>query len=102
MEASIKVTLKLEGESYEIDLGIPSGSPTNDKPYKFSVLSKKTDGSAGDTLLDLAVGGKNNGGTTNFHVSLAPPQTVLPGETVEDLSVNVDEGTYSKATGKFS
>ena len=88
MEASINVTLNIENEKYIIDLGIPSGKPANDKPYKFSVSSNGAN-TTNHKLLELAVGGGEN-----FYVNLAPPDTVLPGNTVEDLSVNVHEGNY--------
>ncbi|NEO54834.1 MAG: hypothetical protein F6K54_18155 [Okeania sp. SIO3B5] len=105
MEASINVTLKLDNKDYNIDLGIPSGSPTNDSPYKFSVSTITTDTTDGstqtETLLDLAVGGDDGSGT-NFYVNLEPPQSVLPGDTIQDLAVNVQEGTYDTTAGTFS
>lgn len=94
MEASISVTIKSGSKSYDIKLDIPSGDRSNDKPYTFSVSEQ---GSTDGKLLDLAVGAGNN-----FYVNLAPPKSLLPASTVDNLAVTVEEGTYNSSTNKFT
>ena len=101
MEASINVTLKISTtEHYTIVLGIPSGVPSKDSPYLFSVKDKE-----GHELLDLAVGhintGANGDADSEYHFSISPPKSQLP-DTVENLEVKVSQGKYDSKTHKFT
>jgi hypothetical protein len=93
--AAINVTLKIDEDTYDISLGIPSAAPTADAPYTFSVSSGVAAGS--DKLLNFAVGGSNE-----VYVAVSPPESIMKDiPVVEDISVVVNDGGFDPATGKF-
>lgn len=94
--AAINVTLKIDQDTYNINLGIPSAAPTAETPYTFSVSS---DGAAdSEKLLNFAIGGTNE-----VYVAVSPPESILKDvPVVENLNVVVNDGDFDPATGKFS
>lgn len=95
MKASIIVQLTLGEEVYNIDLSLPSSSPTADQPFQFGVTNVQK-----DKLLQVAIGeGKQ------FYVAVKPPASLLDAassSTVTDLKVEVSEGNFNGTdfTGK--
>lgn len=91
MKASIIVQLTLGEEVYNIDLSLPSSSPTADKPFQFGVSNVQK-----DKLLQVAIGeGKQ------FYVAVKPPASLLDAassSTVTDLKVEVSEGDFNGKT----
>lgn len=88
MKASIIVQLTLGDEVYNIDLSLPSSSPTADKPFLFGVTNSQA-----DKLLQVAVGEGSQ-----FHVAVKPPASMISaasGKTVGDLKVEISEGNFN-------
>ncbi|PMJ71677.1 hypothetical protein [Vibrio splendidus] len=93
MEASIKVGLKIDQDVYEIDVAIPSGKPTTEKPYTFSI---KESGENKPQLLNVVVADKSH-----YYVAVSPPEQVKEwtADTVQSLEVVVNEGNYTPGSG---
>lgn len=96
LEANIKVGLKIDKESYDIDVAIPAGVPTPAAPYTFSIAESGEDGA---NLLNVVVGD-----STHFYVAVSPPEQVKEwtGDVVQDLKVVVNDGGYVPEDGKFT
>ncbi len=91
MQAAISVSLKVGEDHYNVELAIPSGTPTNDNPYTFSVKDKSQ-----ANMLEVAIGGKGN-----YFVNVAPPKSLMPA-AIEQLGLNISEGHYDKTKGQFT
>lgn len=97
-QADIKVGLKINDIVYNINVGLPTSSPTDEAPYKFDIAQEGTSGKEDTQLLNVVVG--NSG---HFYVAVSPPEEILAltNEVVNDLEVVVNDGDYDPTTGKF-
>ncbi|EYU14369.1 hypothetical protein C6H64_21195 [Photorhabdus luminescens] len=100
LSAVISVKLKLGQDSYNVDLNIPSATPTPEAPFLFSVVSPEKGEQPANTLLEVAIGNANH-----IYVAVAPPSSLLKetgvDKVVENLNVVVSEGKYNKTDKKF-
>lgn len=88
MKASIIVQLSLGDEVYNINLSLPSSSPTAEAPFEFGVSNVQK-----DKLLQVAVGEGSQ-----FYVAVKPPASLIDAassHTVTDLKVEVSEGDFN-------
>ncbi len=100
MNASIKVTLCINDDTYNINLDIPSTTPTPTAPYKFIVASEPPQGETAKSMLEVAVGD-----ATHYFVGIEPPKNILEiakiQDTVKSLQVVVAEGEYDPESHTF-
>ena len=99
MEAQINVSIKTEGnKKYDISLGIPSGDINDTNPCNFFV--QESNGDVLSELLNVAVGAKTD--KQHFYVNVAPPKSILPADTIENLSIMLEEGKYDPTKKQFT
>ena len=104
MKASIIVQLSLGTDTYNINLTLPQGSPSADKPFLFGVEKVGVDAVSKplqeDPLLQVAIGIEGQ-----FFVAVQPPKSLIEGAgaagLVKNLQVVVAEGEYNVADKQF-
>lgn len=97
LEASITAKLKVGDSTYDVNLDIPSTTPTKEAPYKFNIAQEQATGDP-IPLLTAVIGD-----SSHFYVAVAPPQEVLSltGDVVKELNIVANDGNFDPATGKF-
>jgi hypothetical protein len=98
LQASIIAKLNLDNTVYDINLEIPSGTPTKDLPYTFSIDQEVAQGQPAVNLLTAVIGD-----TSHFYVAMAPPTSIYANiPQIKDLEVVVNDGGFDPETGKFT
>lgn len=103
ISASILVTLVMGDDTYNVNLSLPSSTPTAAVPFIFDVTSTPTatPTATPDTLLNVAIGAANQ-----VYVAVAPPESLLESagvaNVVTNLQVVVEEGTFDTTTQTFT
>ena len=101
---TLNAAFNIDGTTYTADMNLPTAAPTADAPFLFEVTSAPSTNptpATTTTLLTVAVGA-----TDQIYVAVAPPANLIAeaagSNLVQALDVQVSEGTFDPATGKFT